>query len=292
MRGLPAIGLGCAALGMGDVPEAVAQATLEAALAEGIDYFDTSPLYGGGLSEKRLGQALAGQRERVFVSTKVGYRIDFPEGGRQPPAERVQDFSPAFVRQSIEASLTRLGLDRIDLVYLHDAPDAERAGCAVETLRELQVAGTIGGIGLGTTDCARAIAMIERYQLDAVLIAGRHTLLDRSAEEALLPIAAAHGVAVVAGGVFNSGILADPSSGRFDYAPADDEIVNRVRRLSEAAAGFGTSLTAAALHFVTGDSRIASTLLGAASPDELKECLALLRAPMPAIALQEIAAAR
>jgi D-threo-aldose 1-dehydrogenase len=134
--------------------------------------------------------------------------------------------------------------------------------------------------------------MIERHQLDAVLIAGRHTLLDRSAEEALLPIAAARGVAVVAGGIFNSGILANPSSGRFDYAPADEEIVRQVRLLSEMAAGLGISLMAAALHFVAGDSRIASTLLGAASPAELRECLTLLRAPMPASALQEIAAAR
>jgi len=291
MRALPSIGLGTAALGDRDIPEAVAQATFEAALARGVGYFDTAPLYGGGLSERRLGRALAGLRDRPFVSTKVGYRVGFPEGTRQPPGERVLDFSFDHVRQSVEASLVRLGLDHVDLVYLHDVPDVAQSEAAVSALCDLKDEGMIGGIGLGTTDSALAVAMVAHHDLDAVLIALRHTLLDRSAEQRLFPVALGKDTAIVAGGIFSSGILADPASARFDYAPASAERLAQARRLAASADRHGVSLKAAALHFVAGDPRVTTTLLGAASTAELTECLNLLASHLPSGALADIASA-
>lgn len=291
MRALPAIGLGAAALGNADIAESAAQATFEVALARGVGYFDTSPLYGGGLSEKRLGRALTGRTAVPFISTKVGYRIDFAEGTRQAPADRVLDFSSGHIRRSVEASLVRLGLDHVDLVYLHDIQDPTRSDMAVSTLRDMLAEGLIGGIGVGTANSAMALAMIERHDLDVVLIAGRHTLLDREAARMVFPRAASTDTAIVAGGVFNSGILADPVSGRFDYAPASAEHLSHARRLAAAAERCGTSLKAAALQFVASDPRVASTLLGAASAEELNECLDLLATPLAPATIAEIAAA-
>ncbi|MGV3652064.1 MAG: aldo/keto reductase [Devosia sp.] len=296
MGPLPRIGLGCAGLGLADIGEDAAALTFAAAFRRGISHFDTSPLYGAGLSEKRLGRAirhhLSAGGALPFVSTKAGYRIEFPEGARQPPAERVQDFTGSFIRASVEASLGRLGLEKLDLVYLHDIPSAEAIDEAVDALETLRVEGRIGGIGIGVIDCELAIAALARHRLDAVLIAGRHTLLDRRADAGLFAAAATRRTQLVVGGVFNSGILAadDPATGRFDYGAARPEIVAQARRLAEAARREGTSLKAAALHFVADDTRVAATLLGVASPAELEDCLDLLAHPIAPEALARISA--
>lgn len=297
-RPLPRIGLGCAALGLAEIGDEAAAATFAMAFRRGIEHFDTAPLYGAGLSEKRLGRAIRHHLSEggalPFVSTKAGYRIDFPEGGRQPPAERRQEFSATFIHASVEASLLRLGLGQLDMVYLHDIPSAEAIDDAVEALQTLRADGRVGGIGVGVTDCDRAIAAIGRHRLDAVLIAGRQTLLDRRAEAGLLAAAASRGTKLVVGGVFNSGILAaqDPATGRFDYGAAGPDIVLRTGRLAEAARREGTSLKAAALHFVADDPRVEATLLGATSPAELEECLDLLAQRVAPEALARIAATR
>ncbi|SFZ80611.1 D-threo-aldose 1-dehydrogenase [Devosia enhydra] len=296
MAPVPRIGLGCAGLGLADIGEEAAATTFAAAFRRGISHFDTSPLYGAGLSEKRLGRAIQRHLSEggalPFVSTKASYRIDFPEGGRQPPAERRQDFSAGFIRASVEASLRRLGLEKLDLVYLHDSPSAEAIDDAVEALETLRAEGRIGGIGIGVTDCDLAIATLARHRLDAVLIAGRQTLLDRRAEAGLFAAAAAQGAQLVVGGVFNSGILAadDPATGRFDYGAAAPDIVAHAQRLRTTAEVEGTSLRAAALHFVADDARVAATLLGATSPAELEDCLDLLAQPIAPEALARIAA--
>lgn len=282
---LPSIGLGCASLGRPETSDDEAGATLLAALHAGIDYLDTAPLYGTGLSERRVGRALASWRgRRPRLSTKVGYVIDVPEGSYLPPAARRTDYSRDGVRTSLMRSLDRLGVDRVDLAYIH-GPDGvpDEAERAFRALAELSREGLVGAIGVGTNLVETATEVIRRCPIDAVLIAGRLTLLDRRAADGLLDLCRERGVAVVAGGVFNSGILAapDPARANFDYAPAGQALVEATRALSAACDRAGVSLKSAALQFAARHPGVTTTLLGAANRTELGECLQGLSTAIP-----------
>ncbi len=282
---LPAVGLGCASLGKPEVAEAEAVGTMLAALEAGIGYFDTAPLYGCGLSERRVGAALGrAGAHAVTLSTKVGYTIDGPEGGYLPADRRRHDFSRQGIRDSLFRSFERLGVAHVALVSLHDP--VERIDAAADgfaALDELRAEGHLDAIGVGTNSAATALALLERCPLDAVLIAGRVTLLDRQAVPALLPACSARGVHVIAGGVFNSGILADPQAGaaRFDYAPAPARRRAAAEDLAAEAARHGVPLRAAALQFARRQAGVGTTLLGPASRRELEECLAGLALTVP-----------
>lgn len=292
-----ALGFGGAPLGglFEEVSDDDARATVRRALELGLTYLDTAPHYGLGLSERRLGQALAGvPRNRYLLSSKVG-RLLRPrspgetvddEGfvGSATPLKRVRDYTRAGVRDSVTESLERLGLDRLDIVYLHD-PDAFEAdvyATGYPALAELRAEGAVGAIGAGMNQSAMLTRFVQRLDLDVVLLAGRYSLLDQDALAELLPACLERRVGVVVGGALNSGVLADPRPGaRFDYAQAPDALVARAARMSAVCAEHGVSLLSAALQFPLGHPAVSSVLVGARSPDEVADNAAAFLAPVP-----------
>jgi D-threo-aldose 1-dehydrogenase len=291
-----ALALGTAPLGnlFAPVAEEDAAATVGSALEAGLTYVDTAPHYGLGLAERRLGRLLAGvPRDRFVVSTKVGRLVRplapgetaDPEGfADSPPARRVWDLSGDGVRRSLEESLERLGLDRVDILLLHDPDDHEREAYeqAVPALIGLRDQGVVTAIGAGMNQAEMLTRFVRDLDIDVVLVAGRYSLLDQRALAELLPTCAARGTAVVVGGVFNSGLLADPRPGAtFDYAPAPPELVDRAARLAEVCARHGTPLRAAALAFPFGHPAVTSVLVGARSAAEVKDAVACFEWPVP-----------
>ncbi|MET9677793.1 aldo/keto reductase [Streptomyces sp. NPDC006482] len=281
-----ALGFGGAAVAglYEDVGEEVAAAAVEAAWDAGIRYFDTAPHYGLGLSERRLGAALRNRPRHAYtLSTKVGRVLEPYDGGGDDRADgfavpathrRRWDFSADGVRRSLEDSLTRLGLDRIDLVLLHDPDDhAEQAfGEAYPALEELRSQGVVGAIGVGMNRTGMLTRFVRDTDVDAVLCAGRYTLLEQGALEDLLPAAEAAGKSVIIGGVFNSGLLAAPAPGvTYDYAEASDELVGRALRMGNVTEAAGVPLRAAALRFPFGHPAVASVLVGARSADQVRD---------------------
>ncbi|MFF1924182.1 aldo/keto reductase [Streptomyces sp. NPDC058221] len=294
------LSFGAAAIGnlFSAVEPARAAAAVDAAWDEGIRYFDTAPHYGLGLSERRLGEALRRRpRDSYVLSTKVGRILDPLPGGGPAAAEglsegfavrathrRRWDFSAAGVRRSIEDSLDRLGLDRIDIAYLHDPDDHAEAAFhqAYPELERLRAEGVLGAIGAGMNQTGMLTRFLRDTDVDVVLCAGRHTLLDQSALTDLLPEAAARGRGVVVGGVFNSGLLADPRPGAtYDYAAAPLNLLDRALRLKAVTEGHGVPLRAAALHYPLTHPAVAGVLVGTRSPVEVRDAAALLRRPVP-----------
>jgi D-threo-aldose 1-dehydrogenase len=275
------------------VSEAGARATLAAAWAAGIRAFDTAPHYGAGLSEQRLGTFLAGRPRRDYIlSTKVGRRlvaaggdVDGAEGFYGTPRlSRIRDYSRDGVLATLAASLDRLGTYRVDIALIHDPDDhlEEALDCAYPALAELRSAGAIGAVGVGTNDAALAQWFVARADLDVVLVAGRYSLLDARAGVSLLPECRRRGVAVLVGGVFNGGILADPRPGvTYDYQPAPDEIVGRAGRLRAACARYGLPLAAVAMQFVLRHPAVTAAVIGARTPAEITQDAGYLTAAVP-----------
>ncbi|MGP3984900.1 aldo/keto reductase [Streptomyces sp. KR80] len=272
-----------------EVAEEAAAAAVDAAWDAGIRFFDTAPHYGLGLSERRLGAALRTRRRAEYaVSTKVGRLLVPHDGGGDDLANgfavpathrRVWDFSADGVRRSLEASLERLGLDRIDIAFLHDPDDfADQAFReAYPALERLRAEGTVGAIGAGMNQSAMLTRFVSETDVDAVLLAGRYTLLDQSGLDELLPAAAGRGTSVVIGGVFNSGLLADPRPGaRYDYADVPAPVLERALSLAAVTGRHGVPLRAAALQFPYGHPAVASVLVGARSAQEVEDAVAML----------------
>lgn len=292
---LPRLGLGTAPLGgmYRPVADEDATATVDAAFRLGLTYLDTAPQYGWGLAETRLGRALAHRsRESFVLSTKVGRLVE-PVAEREPgdiflgapPGRGRFDFSATGLAASLEASLARLRLERVDIVYVHDPDDHMPAARdeAVPALLELREKGVVSAVGAGMNHAAPLAALVRAHDLDVVLCAGRYSLLDQSAARDLLPLCAARDVAVVVGGVFNSGLLAAPGPGAtYDYAPAPEDLLARAQRMAELSAEAGTDLKAAALQFPFGHPAVRTVVVGARTPAELEENRRLLETPVPA----------
>lgn len=286
------VGLGGAALGnlYTPVSDADADATVAAAWDGGVRLFDTAPLYGHGLSEHRLGRALAAYpRDEIVLCTKVG-RVLVPteDPGDSifvdvPPVRPVFDFSARGVDASLGSSLERLAVDRLDVVHIHD-PEDHLDQVVAETcpaLSRWRDEGVVGAVGLGTNVPETASHLLDRVQLDWLLLAGRYTLLDRSGVEAL-DRCAALGVQVIAAGVFNSGLLADPSAGaHYFYETAPAEVVTRARELGALCDRYDVPLVAAALQFPLRHPAVAVVLPGARSADEIETDLDLLDVAIP-----------
>ncbi|MFJ9348547.1 aldo/keto reductase [Streptomyces sp. NPDC101237] len=300
------LGLGTAAIGnlYTDVPDRQAHDTVTAAWERGVRYFDTAPHYGLGLSERRLGQALrAYDRDAYTLSTKVGRRLepgpgdgdDLADGFAVPDTHRrVWDFTADGIRRTLEASLHRLGLDRIDVVYLHDPDDhAEQAFReGYPALEKLRSEGVVRAIGAGMNQTAMLTRFVRDTDVDVVLCAGRYTLLDQSALADLLPAAAARGASVVIGGAFNSGLLADPRpEATYNYTRAPADLLTRAVRLKTLAEQHGTTLRAAALAFCAAPAAVASVLVGARSAAEIEDGARQFATPPPAAFWQELRAA-
>jgi len=264
------LGLGTAPLAglFDEVASGAARATVDAAWELGIRIFDTAPLYGAGLAEERLGEALAARpRDEYTVSTKVGRVL---VGG-----EAVFDYTPEGIRRSLAESLARLGLERVDIALLHDPEQhLDETRRAAEVARE-----RAPRVGVGTNYVATALTLVERGDVDIVLLAGRYTLLDRSAADELFPLCLELGVPVVAAGVFNSGVLAGGST--FDYRAAPAAVLERRRALEQTCAPYGVPLTAAAIQFPLRHPAVAAVVVGARSADEIEEDARLLDIAIP-----------
>jgi D-threo-aldose 1-dehydrogenase len=300
---LTRLGLGLAPIGglYTAVGERQAAGTVAAAWRLGIRFFDVAPLYGNGLAERRAGRALAGRPRNDFtLSTKVG-RLLRPGGGAAQPlwAETsevtpVFDFSSAGVHAAYAESLDRLGLDHADLLHLHDPDDhfEQAAAEALPALAELRDAGRTGAVSVGMNQAAMPAAFVRTGLLDAVLLAGRYTLLDQSGAEELLPLCAERGVSVIAGGVFNSGVLADPRpDATYDYAPADPGIIERARAIAAVCAHHDVPLRAAAIQFPLTHPAVASVLVGARSPAEVEDAVRMSRVPVKPVLWADLRAA-
>jgi D-threo-aldose 1-dehydrogenase len=301
------LGLGGASLGglFSAVDDDEAVATIERAWETGIRYFDTAPLYGYGKSERRMGQVLAKRpRDEFVLSTKVGRLIraedDLPadadidrqaNDGRENafyvgtgPVRPVFDFSAEGVKRSIEESLERLGLDRIDIAYIHDPDDhwKDAIGGAYPALARLRESGVVGAIGAGMNQSAMLARFAREGDFDVFLLAGRYTLLDQGALTELLPLCEERGISIALGGVMNSGILADPKPGsRFNYVPAADDLLHRAQRLAAICARHGVPLKAAAVQFSLAHPAVATLVAGVRRVDHLDEYPALFRQPIP-----------
>ncbi|WP_305784598.1 aldo/keto reductase [Symbioplanes lichenis] len=288
------LGLGLGPLGglYAPVGEEQARATVTQAWRLGIRFFDVAPFYGHGLAERRAGPVLAGlPRDEITVSTKVG-RLVRPGGGDVDGAwaeaggeTSVFDFSGAGVLTSYRESLDRLGLDRADILHVHD-PDEhweQASGEALPTLAGLRAGGRIGAVSAGMNQAAMLADFVRTGLVDCVLLAGRFTLLDRSGADELLPLCAERGVPVIAAGVFNSGLLADPRPGApYDYQPATAAQLARALAVREVCERHGVPLRAAAIQFPLTHPAVASVLVGARSPEEVADAVRMARVPIPA----------
>ena len=281
-----------------------ATAAVDCAWAGGIRYFDTAPHYGLGLSERRLGAALRHRPREVFViSTKVGRMLepnprpagsDLAAGGFAVPdtLRRRFDFSAAAVRRSLEGSLGRLGLDRADLVYVHDPDDHvdEAIAGAIPELIRMREEGLVSAVGVGMNQWQAPLRMVRETGIDLVMLAGRWTLLDRSGQP-LVDECAARGVAVVAAAPFNSGLLARawPGDGAyFDYGPATPQVLARARALAGICQRHGVSLPDAAIQFPLRHPAVVSVVAGMRSGEEVASTLARFATVVPDDAWTEL----
>ena len=276
-----------------------AHRVVEAAWQAGIRFFDTAPLYGHGLAEQRLGAVLrAKPREEFVLATKVGrlLRADAPpEPGQAykgvPPVNPTYDFSYDGVMRSVEESLARLGLDRVDVLHIHD-PDEhfeDALAGAYRALDRLRAEGTIRAVGAGMNQAEMLVRFAREADFDCFLLAGRYTLLDRTGAAELLPLCVEKSIAIIAGGVFNSGILANPRPGTtFNYQQAPPQLVDRALRMQEICARHGVELKAAAIQFPLRHPAVASVLTGCRSVREVEENVRMFQAPIPSSLWDEL----
>ncbi len=290
-----------------------AMATVAAAYAAGIRYFDTAPLYGFGLAEHRIGAALRRIGPDVVVSTKAGWRLhrrgpkDRPAGPSDTlfdtpaPFKHRIDYSYDGVMRSFEDSMQRLGTDRIDILFLHDCDRRNHGDAYPERFKEamdgayralvsLREQGAVRAIGAGLNEWEACQAFAEAGDFDCFLLAGRFTLLDQSSLDSFLPLCERRGIGIVLGGPYNSGILATgPVEGaKYDYAPASDAILERTRAIEAVCSRHGVPLRAAALQFPLSHPCVASVIPGAAVVAEVEENLRLIAHPIPDTLWQEL----
>ncbi len=291
-------GFGAAGIGnlYTEVSDADAEAALQAAWDAGVRYFDTAPHYGLGLSERRLGKFLAGlPRDEYVVSTKVGRILEPCDGtgldldnGFAVPRKyrRVWDFSADGIRRSVESSLERLGLDRVDILLLHD-PDEHWEQASQEgfpALDELRAQGAVGAIGVGMNQWEMPARFVRETSIDVVMLAGRYTLLEQTAAEQFLPLCQERGVSVLAAGVFNSGMLARttvPDDAKYNYSQAPRELVVRAQRIAAVCERHGATLPQAAVQFVLRHPSVASVVLGVKSAEQAARNADLFDKPVP-----------
>jgi D-threo-aldose 1-dehydrogenase len=293
------LSLGTAPLGglYRDLSDEEAHATIVAAWDAGVRYFDTAPHYGLGLSERRLGLALAGRpRSEFVVSTKVGRLLvpnpspggtDIDDGGFAVPDDlaRVYDYSRDGVRRSLDSSLERLQLDRVDIVYVHDPDDYmdDAIGQAIPALVELRDAGVVGAIGAGMNGWQPLLRIVKETDVDVVMLAGRWTLIDRSGQPLLEECERRH-VSIVDAAPFNSGLLSRPwpaDGARFNYQEAPADLLARARALATVCQEHGVTLPEAAIQFPLRRPVVACVVAGMRSAAHAQSSAAFMKAPVP-----------
>jgi D-threo-aldose 1-dehydrogenase len=278
------------------VDEDTALAAVDSAWSWGVRFFDTAPHYGLGRSERRLGRALAGRpRSEYILCTKVGrLLVPSPElAGRRDesfdvPADhrRVWDFSADGVRRSLESSLDRMGVDRVDVVLMHD-PDEhweQAVGEAYPALHELRAQGVVGAIGAGMNQWQMLERFVAETDIDTVMLAGRYTLLEQTALESMLPLCVQRGVSVFAAGVFNSGLLAVDRPGpdaSYNYATVPPELLRRAQRIGEICARHGVSLPQAAMAFAAAHPAVTRVVVGIRTAEQMRANAEMFGRPVP-----------
>jgi D-threo-aldose 1-dehydrogenase len=283
------------------VPEEQALAVISRAWDAGVRHFDSAPLYGFGLAEIRLGKALRDKPRGDFVlATKVGrlLRADAPpEAGQNfrgtPPVNPVFDFTYDGVMRSVGESLERLQLERIDILHIHD-PDNHYDDAihgAYKALDRLRSEGVIQAVGAGMNQAEMLARFAREGDFDCFLLAGRYTLLDQVALDELLPICMERGIAIIAAGVYNSGILADPKTGaRYNYTAAPEPLLERARQIRAVCERHGVPLKAAALQFPVGHPSVSCVVVGCRSVDQLDESIRMFETDIPPALWQELKA--
>ncbi|MGO4856314.1 aldo/keto reductase [Arthrobacter sp. 2MCAF14] len=304
--------LGFGATAIGGMYEAVEEEqsdlTIKAAWDSGIRFFDAAPQYGRGNGETRLGRGLASYpRDEYTLSSKVGRLLradappnkdDFDSDGKPydvdaPSVSTVYDYSRDGVLRSIEESLKRLGVDRLDIVHVHDPDDylPEALATAFPTLIELRDQGVVGAIGAGMNQTAALETIARESDPDTLLLAGRYTLLEQDALDTFLPLCLQRNIAVITGGVFNSGLLANPAAGaRYNYDRAPDDVIERARKLDQVCARHSVPLKAAALQFPLAHSAVAAVLTGTRTASEMHENVELFDLEIPSELWEELKA--
>jgi len=318
--GIPVTLLGFGGAPLGDLYERLdegrAIATVEAAHRAGMSLFDTSPHYGNGLSELRFGAALRGfPRDSYVLSTKVGRRMNPRVPGRSVggpgfaggvPHASVIDYSYDGTMRSFEQSLLRLGLERIDILLLHDVdvwthgPEMadqrfrEAMEGAYRAVHELRSQGVIRAVGLGLNEADTTVRFVKAGDFDCVLLAGRYSLLQQDALDEFLPLAEQKGIGVILGGVFNSGILATGArpGAHFNYRPAPPAVIDQVARLERVCEAHGVPIAVAALQFALAAPAVACVILGGVSPEEVERNMAAIRTDVPAALWSDLKAER
>ncbi|MCI1017234.1 aldo/keto reductase [Microbacterium sp. C5A9] len=306
---VPALGLGTSQLGnLGRaVSDDDAEAVITAAWDGGIRYFDTAPHYGLGLSETRVGRLLRDHpRDEWVLSTKVGrVLVPSPDTAHQRDDEgfdvpavlrRERDYSADGARRSIDDSLERLGVDRIDIAYVHDPDEhGEQASReAIPALLRLRDEGVIGAVGVGMNDSTMLARFVTECDIDLVMCAGRFTLLEQPALRDLLPAAQSRGVGVVIAGVFNSGLLATPrprSGATYDYAEAESDLVRRANDIADICEQYGTTLPVAAQAFPWLHPAVRSVVVGCRSAAQVRSALVADAHAVPSDLWEALAAA-
>ncbi|MCC6175873.1 MAG: aldo/keto reductase [Chloroflexi bacterium] len=305
------LGLGSAPLGglRTPVSDEAANAVVQRAYDVGLRLYDTAPLYGYGMAEQRLGRVLRNvPRDEIVLATKVGRLIRPREeaargldaGGASqfvgaPPLVPVFDFSYDAIMRSLEESLERLGMDRVDILHIHDPDDyhEQAVSDAYRALDKLRNEGVIRAVGAGMNFAAPLARFAREADFDCFLVAGRYTLLDQAALPELLPICEQKNIAIIIGGVYNSGILAnlgDPERETFNYQPAERQWLEKARKIDAVCQRHGVPIQAAALQFPLAHPAVATVLTGARSVAELDQNVAFMQHPIPAALWQELKA--
>lgn len=277
------LGLGAAALGnlYAEMTDDDAHAIVAGMWDGGVRYFDTAPHYGLGLSERRLGQALASyRRDEYLISTKIGRLLEPNPGGTgmdvsfvvKADQRRRWDFTRDGVLRSLEDSLARMSLDRVDVLYIHDPEDHLEVAIeqALPALVELRESGVVAAIGVGSTNVSAITAVIETGGIDIAMVAGRYTLLEQPANAQLLPAALRHGVRVVAVGVYNSGLLATPEpdpNSTYEYGAVPPQVLARAQQIARICRDHGVALPHAAVQFPLRHQAVANVTVGIGRPE-------------------------
>jgi len=289
------MGFGAGTIGgmYSDVPHAQALNTIRQALTLGIRFFDVAPFYGHGTSELRLGEGLRKvKRDSIVLATKVGrVLVPAPKGYHSSFFRNAAPFVPQFdfsydgIMRSYEESLKRLGMDRIDILHIHDPDDhfEQALGSAYPALAKLRSCGAIGAIGVGMNQAEMLVRFAKEAEFDCFLVAGRYTLIDQTALHELLPLCMKKNITVFIGGTYNSGILATGAvqGAKFNYEDAPKEIIEKVRRVEQVCARHAVPLKAAAMQFPLAHPAVASVISGCRAPSEVEDNARMLNLPIP-----------